>query len=87
MLDRKKVTVFLDKAFDKMTTMVGAPKDIVNSSETWFREYTWTTKQQQEFKKWFIKEFRKTFPRQKEFAEREFKGFDFMWGWKIKEEK
>ena len=72
MLNPSKVKVFLNKAFDKMTKMVDAPRDVIDSSKDWYLEYTWTEKQRQEFKEWFIKEFT---------------GFDLMWGWKIKEEK
>jgi hypothetical protein len=37
----------------KMCDMVKAPYSVVNSCEDWYHKYSWTQKQEDEFKKWF----------------------------------
>ena len=45
----------LDTILDKMCTIVGADyKKIDFKEEGWFKKYTWTTEQEEEFRDWFL---------------------------------
>jgi len=81
----KKTDVFLSKALDKMFQYVGFEKfdREFSNQEGWYSLRTWTKKQSNEFKDWFIKEYVKTFKAKKQSAEREYSWFNLMWGWKV----
>lgn len=54
--------------------------------EQWYSKRTWTTRQREEFRKWFVVNARKDLRWPKYVAEREFALFDLMWGWREKKD-
>lgn len=83
-----KFDKFLTKALDKMFKDVGLEsfdKEFTEQDD-WYNKKTWTKKQSEEFKKWFISEGKKDLKFNKKMMEKEYAWFDLKWGWKIEEE-
>jgi hypothetical protein len=57
---------------------------IETDKDNWFHNNTMTPGQHQEWKTWFIEEFRKVFKKSKKEAEREFSFFSLNYGLRIK---
>src|ERR1017187_6728606 len=73
---------FMDNLLTKMFEIVGLKytKDFTKQKR-WYKKYTWNKKQEDEFKKFFIKEYIKYFKTNKKQAERDFIWFNFCYGW------
>lgn len=82
-----KFDKFLIKALDKMFKCVGFDSfdREFTDQDNWYNKKTWTQKQSQEFKKWFICEGQKYLKFSKRAIEKEYAWFDLKWGWKIAE--
>jgi hypothetical protein len=82
---KNKNEEFVKKALNKMFTYVGFDglDEEFTKQDQWYNKKTWTQEQSNEFKKWFINEFKKDLKFKKNMAEREYAWFDVMWGWKI----
>ena len=78
---------FINKCFKKMFAMVGekwlAPW--AHEDREWFRKRSWGEKEQNSFKKWLVKEYKKAFPYLKRKAEFEAGLFILCYGWATKE--
>lgn len=77
-------TNFAEKAFDKMFQVVGFEKwdkEFTKQSD-WYLQRTWTSKQSNDFKKWFLTEIKKDLKLKKTQAEKEWQWFNLSWGWK-----
>lgn len=78
-----KYDKFVQKAFDKMFDVIGMKFDEeFVRQEDWYQQKTWTSEQEQDFKKWFIQEAKKDLKFNKTMAEREHAWFNLKWGWK-----
>jgi hypothetical protein len=78
-----KYDKFVQKAFDKMFDVIGMKFDEeFVKQEDWYQKKTWTSEQEQDFKKWFIQEAKKDLKFNKTMAEREHTWFNLKWGWK-----
>ena len=82
--------------FKKMFDAVGAPYDL-EMVDDWYYKYEWTEEQENEFKEWFINYhwkgngkkngvLKRYACRTKRDCTKGWRDFNFMWGWKIKEE-
>jgi hypothetical protein len=83
-----KFDKFLAKALDKMFKCVGFDsfdKEFTDQDD-WYSKRTWTQKQSQEFKKWFVSEGKKDLKFNTKMMEKEHAWFDLKWGWKIEEQ-
>ena len=82
---KNKNEEFVKKALNKMFTYVGFDglDEEFTKQDQWYNKKTWTQEQSNEFKKWFINEFKKDLKFKKNMAERDHAWFDVMWGWKI----
>jgi len=83
-----KFDKFLTKALDKMFKCVGFDsfdKEFTDQDD-WYSKRTWTTKQNEEFKKWFIAQGKKDLKFTKKMLEKEYAWFNLKWGWKIEEQ-
>lgn len=74
----------------KQAKVVGVDWDeFVEDNDTknsdWYRQHTWTTKQEQKFKDWLIKYLMKTEHMSKKFAERESSMWLLAYGWMTKD--
>lgn len=81
--DKEKIQKFYDDAFDKMFQMVGlekADKTFMNQP-FWYTKHKWSLDQENNFKEWFLDEYRKRFKKNKRYAEDECRWFLFQWGW------
>ncbi len=86
-MNSTKTNKFLTKALNKMFSVVGMKgwdKDFTKQ-ENWFSLKTWTTKQRDQYKKWFMSEIKKDLKLNKKLAEKEWSWFYLMWGWKEEE--
>lgn len=81
----KKYETFLNKAFNKMFIAVGfnGYDKTFTEQEDWYHKKTWTQKQSDEFKTWFVSEAKKDLKFTKTMAEKEHAWFDLKWGWKV----
>lgn len=88
------MTKHLEIILKKMCKMVGANFDKIDFKEqNWFQKYSWTEKQQEEFKQWFItylksdKEAREElmcFPsKSKRELDKVWDEFNLNWGWRV----
>ncbi len=79
-----KYNKFIDKALDKLFQAVGFeqfdPK--FAEQENWYQLKTWTSEQEDNFKNWFVKEYKKDLKCTRFMAEREHSWFNLKWGWK-----
>lgn len=86
---KNKEEKFITKAKDQLFRAVGFDgfdQSFVDKFPyNWYRQKTWTEQQEQEFKKWFIVEYMKTFRHSKKYAQSEASWFLFSYGWKMKE--
>jgi hypothetical protein len=84
MPNKTSTQAFLDKAFDKLFQAVGFESwdREFTKREDWYLQKTWTTKQSNEYKKWFLTEVKKDLKLKKIQAEKEWNWFNLMWGWK-----
>jgi len=53
--------------------------------DNWYSKKTWTQKQSEEFKEWFMVEGKKDLKFNKQMLHKEYAWFDLKWGWKIAE--
>lgn len=79
-----KTDKFVFKALDKMFSYVGFEKydPEFTKQENWYTLKTWSNDQEEDFKKWFIKEYKKGFRATNQEAEKNWSWFNLMWGWK-----
>lgn len=81
---KKRTDQFMEKALDKMFQAVGFEcwdREFTKQDE-WYSKKTWTADQLNNFKKWFIKEIKADLKLNKIQAEKEWRWFDLMWGWR-----
>jgi hypothetical protein len=78
---------FFNKILTKMFKIVGATyiKEFI-TQEDWYLKYSWDTKQENEFKEYFIKEYQKFFKSNKKTAVKEFEWFNLDCGWTNKDQ-
>jgi hypothetical protein len=76
--------------FKKMCSYNKVPLKFVGCCDDWYRKYTWTQDQHDDYKKWWIdyvyknrKHFGVKYATKKAIVAR-FEWFNLMWGWKIK---
>jgi hypothetical protein len=83
-MSRNKIEKFIEKALDKMFQAVGFEKSDKQFMEQqdWFTHRTWTEEQEQKYKTWFIKQWKREFKSNDYDAEKNFSWFNLMWGWK-----
>jgi hypothetical protein len=79
---------FVNKCFKEMFKRVGEkfPAKWAMEDKEWFRKRSWTEKEQSDYKKWLVREFKKAFPYLKRRAEFEAGMFILCYGWITKEE-
>jgi hypothetical protein len=58
------------------------PAKWAEEDREWYTKRTWTEKEQENFKKWLVKEFKKTYPYLKHKAEFEAAMFILCYGWR-----
>ena len=82
-----KFDKFLTKALDKMFKCVGFDSfdREFTYQDNWYSKKTWTQKQSEEFKEWFMVEGKKDLKFNKQMLHKEYAWFDLKWGWKIAE--
>ena len=80
---------FVTKCFKEMFKRVGEefPNKSLTDNKEWYTLRTWTEKEQELFKKWLMKEFKKAYPYLKRKAELEAGMFILSYGWKTEWEK
>lgn len=83
-----KSNKFFKKAINKMLEPHGVDYEYVKEhpkigEQDWFVHYTLTPEQHEEFRDWFIKEFKKHFSFWKSRAEKEFLWFDLAYGLRV----
>lgn len=83
-MSRNKIEKFIEKALDKMFQSVGFEKSDKQFMEQpdWYAQRTWTEEQEEKYKTWFIKQWKKDFKANAHDAEKNFSWFNLMWGWK-----
>ena len=80
---QQKQEEFLQDAINKMFEIAGHEvifDDIKDRKDNWFREYTMTVEQGEEFKKWGKKYLMKELRETAKLAEREMLWFNLQWG-------
>ena len=80
---------FINKCFVEMFKRVGEkfPAKWAYEDKEWYTKRTWTEKEQESFKKWLMKEFKKAYPYLRRRAEFEAGMFILAYGWKTEWEK
>ena len=75
---------FVAKCFKEMFKRVGEkfPNEKLTKNDEWYTLRTWMEKEQDSFKKWLVKEFKKDYPYLRRRAELEAGMFILMYGWK-----
>ena len=75
---------FFNNCFKEMFKRVGEkwPAKWPHEDKEWYTKRTWTEKEQDSFKKWLVKEFKKMYPYLKRKAEFEAGMFILAYGWK-----
>ena len=78
---------FIGKCFKEMFRRVGEkfPNEALTRQKEWYTLRTWTEKEQDSFKKWMMKEFKKMYPYLKRKAEMEVGIFILCYGWRCEE--
>jgi hypothetical protein len=84
-----KINSFLELALEQMFKVVGFEEfdKKFTQQKDWFQKKTWSSQQEQDFKSWFVATARKKLRWSKKTAEKEFSWFNFMWGWKLSDDK
>ena len=80
---QQKQEEFIQDAINKMFEIAGHEvtfDDIKDRKDNWFREYTMTVEQGEEFKKWGKKYLMKELRETAKLAEREMLWFNLQWG-------
>jgi len=80
---QQKRELFVEDTINKMFEIAGylvTYQDIKDRKDDWFREYTMTVEQGEEFKKWGKKYLMKELRESAKSAEREMMWFNLQWG-------
>lgn len=72
-------------AVHKQLEMAGVDSSVLKEDKEWFSNNTMTTEQCNQWKSWFIEQYRLNFKRSKKEAEREFSWFNLGYGLRIKD--
>lgn len=80
---------FIDRAFKEMFRRVDEhwPAPWAHDNKMWYEERSWSEKEQESYKKWLVKEFKKEYPYLKRKAELEAGMFILCYGWKTRYEE
>jgi hypothetical protein len=82
----EKRDLFLQNLINKMFEIAGHQvtyDDIKNRKDDWYSQWTMTTEQNEQWKKWGIAEIKKQFKYNTKIAEREMGMISLMWGLKF----
>jgi hypothetical protein len=82
----EKRDLFLQNVINKMFEIAGHQityDDVKDRKDAWYAEWTMTTEQNEEWKKWGIAEIKKQFKYNTLIAEREMGMISLMWGLKF----
>ena len=82
----EKRDLFLQNLINKMFEIAGHQvtyDDIKNRKDDWYSQWTMTTEQNEQWKKWGIAEIKKQFRYNTKIAEREMGMISLMWGLKF----
>ena len=80
---------FINKCFTEMFKRVGEkfPNEELTKDKEWYAKRTWTEKEQDSFKNWLEKEFKRAYPYLKHKAGFEAGMFILCYGWKTNYEE
>ncbi len=83
---KQKQEQFVVDVINKMFEIAGYQvtyDDVKDRKDDWYTQWTMTVEQNEEWKKWGVKELQKRFRFSKKFAEREMGMISLMWGLKF----
>lgn len=72
-------------AIHKQLEIAGVDKSVLHEDTQWYSTNTMTSEQAQQWKDWFIEQYRLNFKRSKKDADREFDWFNLGYGLRIKD--
>ena len=83
---QERQNMFVEDAINKMFEIAGHSvtfNDIKDRKDDWYSQWTMTTEQNEQWKKWGITEIKKQFRYNTKIAEREMGMISLMWGLKF----
>jgi hypothetical protein len=81
-MKKSKDDVIFETLINKMLEPHGINIEDIRDSETWFREYSWTYKEELDYRKWFIEYLSKKLRIGRALADKEFQWFNVSFGLK-----
>ena len=83
-MSSERTDKFLTKALKHMFKSVGERYSVeFTKQDNWYTLCTWTVKQENVYKVWFIKHIMKDLAVTKKRAEEHYSYFSLMWGWPV----